>query len=86
MKNRVITSFEIEYGFLLAMQKRGRELGFRSWGAYVRHMLEFHAVTFEPDTLGLVRSGHGKWKGSESELLGTLVPKRAGFRPSRRTL
>lgn len=67
MKNRVITSFEIEYGFLLALQKRGRELGFRSWGAYVRHMLEFHAVTFEPDTVGLARGGHGEEKGSESE-------------------
>lgn len=53
MTSRVTTSFQMDYRMLLALQKRGRELGFRSWGAYVRHMVEFHAVTFEPDAVGL---------------------------------
>lgn len=53
MSSRVTTSFQMDYRMLLALQKRGRELGFKSWGAYVRHMVEFHAVTFEPDAVGL---------------------------------
>ena len=57
MSSRVTTSFQMDYRMLLALQKRGRELGFKSWGAYVRHMVEFHAVTFEPDAVGL---GGGK--------------------------
>lgn len=57
MTSRVTTSFQMDYQMLLALQKRSRELGFRSWGAYVRHMVEFHAVTFEPDAVGF---GGGK--------------------------
>ena len=45
------TSFQIDYRMLTLLQKRANELGFRSWGAYVRHMIDFHVLTFEPDLL-----------------------------------
>lgn len=67
MTSRVTTSFQMDYRMLLALQKRGRELGFRSWGAYVRHMVEFHALTFEPDAVGLTSSGRGNVKGIKNE-------------------
>jgi hypothetical protein len=43
------TSFQIDYRMLTLLQKRAKELGFRSWGAYLRHMIDFHVLTFEPD-------------------------------------
>jgi hypothetical protein len=45
------TSFQIDYRMLTLLQKRANELGFRSWGAYLRHMIDFHVLTFEPDLL-----------------------------------
>lgn len=45
------TSFRIDYRMLMLLQKRANELGFRSWGAYLRHMIDFHVLTFEPDLL-----------------------------------
>ena len=52
------TSFQIDYRMLTLLQKRANELGFRSWGAYVRYMIDFHVLTFEPDLLARQRLAH----------------------------
>jgi len=45
------TSFELDYTVLTALQQQARKLGFKSWGAYLRHVLDFHIVTFHPELL-----------------------------------
>jgi hypothetical protein len=51
MNNKVNTSFELDYKTLTALQKEAEKLGFKSWGAYLRHVLDFHIVTFHPELL-----------------------------------
>ena len=48
----VTTSFQMEYALLMALQERSRELGFRSWGAYLRHVVDYHVMLVEPDLMG----------------------------------
>ena len=48
----VTTSFQMEYSLLMALQARARELGFRSWGAYLRHVVDYHVMLVEPDLMG----------------------------------
>jgi len=47
----VTTSFQLDYRVLVLLQKRANELGFRSWGAYLRHVVDYHVVLVEPDLL-----------------------------------
>lgn len=47
----ITTSFQIDYDDLSLLQKRANELGFRSWGAFLRHAIDLHAALFEPDLL-----------------------------------
>lgn len=53
----VTTSFQMEYRLLVLLQKRAEELGFRSWGAYLRHVVDYHVMLVEPDLMG-VGVGH----------------------------
>lgn len=48
----VTTSFQIDYRLLVLLQKRADELGFRSWGAYLRHVVDYHVMLVEPDLMG----------------------------------
>ena len=48
----VTTSFQIDYRLLVLLQKRAEELGFRSWGAYLRHVVDYHVMLVEPDLMG----------------------------------
>lgn len=50
-RRNVNTSFELDYTVLTALQQQARKLGFKSWGAYLRHVLDFHIVTFHPELL-----------------------------------
>lgn len=47
----VTTSFQLDYRVLVLLQKRANELGFRSWGSYLRHVVDYHVVLVEPDLL-----------------------------------
>jgi len=47
----VTTSFQLDYRVLVLLQRRANELGFRSWGAYLRHVVDYHVVLVEPDLL-----------------------------------
>ena len=59
--NLTTTSFRIDCHDLLLLQKRANELGFKSWGAYVQHIIDLHVLTFEPDLLArLSRVGPAK--------------------------
>jgi len=49
MNQKVNTSFELDYKTLTLLQKEAEKLGFKSWGAYLRHVLDFHALTFHPE-------------------------------------
>jgi len=51
----VTTSFQIEYRLLVLLQKRAEELGFRSWGAYLRHVVDYHVMLVEPDLMGVAK-------------------------------
>jgi len=51
----VTTSFQMEYALLMALQERARELGFRSWGAYLRHVVDYHVMLVEPDLMGVAK-------------------------------
>ena len=53
MSDMVTTSFQMEYSLLMALQERARELGFRSWGAYLRHVVDYHVMLVEPDLMGV---------------------------------
>jgi hypothetical protein len=44
----VTTSFQMDYSLLMALQERARELGFRSWGHYLRHVVDYHACGAGP--------------------------------------
>ena len=55
--NLTTTSFRIDCGDLLLLQKRANELGFKSWGAYVQHIIDLHILTFEPDLLARLSGG-----------------------------
>jgi len=48
----VTTSFQMDYSLLMALQERARELGFRSWGHYLRHVVDYHVMLVEPDLMG----------------------------------
>jgi hypothetical protein len=50
-RRNVNTSFELDYTLLTALQQQANKLGFKSWGAYLRHVLDFHIVTFHPELL-----------------------------------
>lgn len=50
-RHKVNTSFELDYKTLTALQKEASKLGFKSWGAYLRHVLDFHITTFHPELL-----------------------------------
>lgn len=50
-QHKVNTSFELDYKTLTALQKEASKLGFKSWGAYLRHVLDFHIITFHPELL-----------------------------------
>ena len=50
-RRNVNTSFELNYTLLTALQQQANKLGFKSWGAYLRHVLDFHIVTFHPELL-----------------------------------
>lgn len=50
-RRNVNTSFELDYTVLTALQQQANKLGFKSWGAYLRHVLDFHIVTFHPELL-----------------------------------
>jgi hypothetical protein len=60
--NLTTTSFRIDCSDLVVLQKRANELGFKSWGAFVRHVIDCHVMFFEPDLL--------------ARLSGTLPPNR----------
>ena len=47
----VTTSFQLDYRVLVLLQKRANELGFRSWGSYLRHVVDYHVVLVELDLL-----------------------------------
>jgi len=47
----VTTSFQLDYRVLVLLQRRANELGFRSWGSYMRHVLDYHVIMVEPDLL-----------------------------------
>ena len=49
----VTTSLQIDYRLLVLLQKRAEELGFRSWGAYLRHVVDYHVMLVEPDLMGV---------------------------------
>jgi hypothetical protein len=49
--NLTTTSFRIDCSDLLILQKRASELGFKSWGAFIRHVIDCHVMFFEPDLL-----------------------------------
>jgi hypothetical protein len=49
MSQKVNTSFELDYKTLTLLQKEAEKLGFKSWGAYLRHVLDFHVLTFHPE-------------------------------------
>ena len=49
MSHKVNTSFELDYKTLTLLQKEAEKLGFKSWGAYLRHVLDFHVLTFHPE-------------------------------------
>lgn len=51
----VTTSFQMEYALLMALQERARELGFRSWGHYLRHVVDYHVMLVEPDLMGVAK-------------------------------
>lgn len=53
----VTTSFQLDYRVLVLLQKRANELGFRSWGAYLRHVVDYHVVLVEPDLLRELERG-----------------------------
>jgi len=55
--NLTTTSFRIDCSDLLLLQERANERGFRSWGAYISHIIYLHAVTFEPDLLARLSDG-----------------------------
>lgn len=38
------TTAVIDDMVLLALQREGKRLGFRSWGAYLRHILDLHIL------------------------------------------
>lgn len=57
--NLTTTSFRIDCRDLLLLQERANERGFRSWGAYISHIIYLHAVTFEPDLLARLSGGDG---------------------------
>jgi hypothetical protein len=48
----VTTSFQMDYRLLVLLQKRSSELGFRSWGHYLRHVIDYHVLLTEPDLVG----------------------------------
>lgn len=54
--NLVTTSFEIDYHELATLQRHGERLGFRSWGAFVRHVLDLHVVEHAPDILAKLKA------------------------------
>jgi len=49
MNQKVNTSFDLDYKTLTLLQKEAEKLGFKSWGAYLRHVLDFHVLTFHPE-------------------------------------
>jgi len=51
----VTTSFQMDYSLLMALQERARELGFRSWGHYLRHVVDYHVMLVEPDLMGVAK-------------------------------
>jgi len=53
VSDMVTTSFQMEYALLMALQARARELGFRSWGHYLRHVVDYHVMLVEPDLMGV---------------------------------
>ncbi len=48
-RDKVNTSFEMDYKTLTALQQEASKLGFKSWGAYLRHVIDFHVITFHPE-------------------------------------
>ena len=48
-RDKVNTSFEMDYKTLTALQQEASKLGFKSWGAYLRHVIDFHVITFYPE-------------------------------------
>ena len=48
-RNKVNTSFEMDYKTLTALQQEASKLGFKSWGSYLRHVIDFHVITFHPE-------------------------------------
>ena len=55
----VTTSFQMDYSLLMALQARARELGFRSWGHYLRHVVDYHVMLVEPDLMGVAKEADG---------------------------
>lgn len=49
MNQKVNTSFELDYKTLTLLQKEAEKLGFKSWGAYLRHVIDFHVLTFHTE-------------------------------------
>lgn len=64
--NLTTTSFRIDCSDLLILQKRASELGFKSWGAFLNHMIHVHVAVFDPDLL--------------ARLSGPLPPNRSRIR------
>ena len=48
-RDKVNTSFEMDYKTLTALQQEALKLGFKSWGSYLRHVIDFHVITFHPE-------------------------------------
>ena len=48
-RDKVNTSFELDHKTLTALQKEASKLGFKSWGSYLRHVIDFHVITFHPE-------------------------------------
>jgi hypothetical protein len=60
----VTTSFQLDYRVLVLLQKRANELGFRSWGACLRHVVDYHVVLVEPDLLRELPRGPSRTESS----------------------
>lgn len=39
----------MDYKTLTALQQEASKLGFKSWGSYLRHVIDFHVITFHPE-------------------------------------
>jgi hypothetical protein len=50
-QNLVTTSFQIDCDELNALQKHAERKGFKSWGSFLRYVLNLHVVTFERDMI-----------------------------------